>query len=92
MKPKDTEKLLELLKKTGSIDAYLQENKDFLLDCNINEYLRALIQGKRDHNCTACIRCPAFRTLLLSAPVSLQPTPSIQGCSVKYVHRYAAES
>ena len=75
MKPKDTEKLLELLKKTGSIDAYLQENKDFLLDCNIKEYLRALI-----------------RTLLLSAPVSLQPTPSIQGCSVKYVHRYAAES
>ena len=32
MKPKDTEKLLELLKKTGSIDAYLQENKDFMLD------------------------------------------------------------
>ena len=46
MKPKDTEKLLELLKKTGSIDAYLQENKDFLLDCNIKEYLRALIREK----------------------------------------------
>ena len=27
MKPKDTEKLLELLKKSGSIDAYLQENE-----------------------------------------------------------------
>lgn len=46
MKPKDTEKLLELLKKTGSIDAYLQENKDFLLDCNIKEYLMALIREK----------------------------------------------
>ena len=46
MKPKDTEKLLELLKKTGSIDAYLQENKDFLLYCNIKEYLRALIREK----------------------------------------------
>lgn len=34
MKPKDTEKLLELLKKAGSIDAYLQENKEFLLDCD----------------------------------------------------------
>ena len=27
MKPKDTEKLMELMKKSGSIDAYLQENK-----------------------------------------------------------------
>lgn len=38
--------MLELLKKTGDIDAYLQENKDFLLDCNIKEYLRALIREK----------------------------------------------
>ncbi len=47
MKPKDTEKLLELLKKSGSIDLYLQENKDFLLDCNIKEYLNALIKEKK---------------------------------------------
>ncbi len=47
MKPKDTEKLLELLKKSGSIDRYLQENKDFLLDCNIKEYLNALIKEKK---------------------------------------------
>lgn len=46
MKPKDTEKLLELLKKSGSIDAYLQENKDFLLDCEIKEYLNTLKQKK----------------------------------------------
>lgn len=43
---KDTEKLLELLKKSGSIDSYLQENKDFLIDCNIKEYLNMLIQEK----------------------------------------------
>lgn len=30
MKPKDTEKLLELLKKSGSIDAYLQKIFVFL--------------------------------------------------------------
>lgn len=47
MKPKDTEKLLELLKKSGSIDSYLQENKDFLLDCDIKEYLNLLIKEKR---------------------------------------------
>lgn len=47
MKPKDTEKLMELLKKSGSIDAYLQENKDFLLDCNIKEYLNLLIKEKK---------------------------------------------
>ena len=47
MKPKDTEKLMELLKKAGSIDAYLQENKDFLLDCDIKEYLNALIKEKK---------------------------------------------
>ncbi len=35
-----------IAEKTGSIDAYLQENKDFLLDCNIKEYLRALIREK----------------------------------------------
>lgn len=46
MKPKETEKLLELLQKSGSIDRYLQENKDFLLDCNIKEYLNALIKEK----------------------------------------------
>ena len=46
MKPKDTEKLMELLKKSGSIDAYLQENKDFLLDCDIKEYLNVLIKEK----------------------------------------------
>ena len=46
MKSKDTEKLLELLKKSGSIDAYLQENKDFLLDCEIKEYLNTLKQKK----------------------------------------------
>lgn len=47
MKLKDTEKLMELLKKSGSIDAYLQENKDFLLDCDIKEYLNALIKEKK---------------------------------------------
>lgn len=47
MKPKDTEKLMELLKKSGSIDAYLQENKDFLLDCDIKEYLNLLIKEKK---------------------------------------------
>lgn len=47
MKQKDTEKLLELLKKSGSIDAYLQENKDFLLDCDIKEYLNLLIKEKK---------------------------------------------
>lgn len=46
MKSKDTEKLMELLKKSGSIDAYLQENKDFLLDCDIKEYLNVLIKEK----------------------------------------------
>ena len=46
MKPKDTEKLMELLKKAGSIDAYLQENKDFLIDCDIKEYLNVLIKEK----------------------------------------------
>ncbi len=43
MKPKDTEKLLELLRKSGNIDNYLNENADFLLDCDIKEYLGALI-------------------------------------------------
>lgn len=47
MKPKDTEKLMELLKKSGGIDAYLQENKDFLLDCDIKEYLNLLIKEKK---------------------------------------------
>lgn len=47
MKPKDTEKLMELLKKSGSIDAYLQENKDFLLDCDIKEYLNLFIKEKK---------------------------------------------
>lgn len=47
MKPKDTEKLMKLLKKSGSIDAYLQENKDFLLDCDIKEYLNLLIKEKK---------------------------------------------
>lgn len=47
MKQKDTEKLLELLKKSGSIDCYLSENEDFLLDCTIKEYLNALIQDKK---------------------------------------------
>ena len=46
MKPKDTEKLMELMKKSGSIDAYFQENKDFLLDCDIKEYLNTLIKEK----------------------------------------------
>ena len=92
MKPKDTEKLLELLKKTGSIDAYLQENKDFLLDCNIKEYLRALIREKgitivQLASDAQLSERYCFQLLSLS-----KPTPSIQGCSVKYVHRYAAES
>lgn len=47
MKQKNTEKLLELLKNSGSIDLYLQENKDFLLDCSIKEYLNALIKEKK---------------------------------------------
>ncbi len=47
MKPKDTEKLLELLRKSGNIDNYLNENADFLLDCDIKEYLGALIQDKK---------------------------------------------
>lgn len=47
MKQKDTEKLLELLKNSGSIDLFLQENKDFLLDCSIKEYLNALIKEKK---------------------------------------------
>lgn len=47
MKLKDTEKLMELLKKSGSIDAYLQENKDFLLDCDIKEYLNLFIKEKK---------------------------------------------
>ena len=47
MKPKDTEKLLELLKKSGSIDDYLQENRNFLLDCDIKEYLNLLIREKK---------------------------------------------
>lgn len=47
MKQKGTEKLLELLKKSGNIDAYLQENKDFLLDCDIKEYLNLLIKEKK---------------------------------------------
>lgn len=47
MKPKDTDKLLELLKKSGSIDSYLQENSDFLLDCNIKEYMNTLIKDKK---------------------------------------------
>lgn len=46
MKPKDTKKLLELLKKSGNIDRYLAENQDFLLDCTIKEYLNLLIQEK----------------------------------------------
>lgn len=46
MKQKETEKLLELLKHSGNIDHYLQENKDFLLDCNIKEYLNILIKEK----------------------------------------------
>lgn len=47
MKPKDTDKLLELLKKSGSIDSYLQENSDFLLNCNIKEYMNTLIKDKK---------------------------------------------
>lgn len=47
MKLKNTEKLMELLKKSGSIDAYLQENKDFLLDCDIKEYLNLFIKEKK---------------------------------------------
>jgi hypothetical protein len=46
MKPKDTEKLLELLKQSGSIDSYLKENSDFLIDCDIKEFLNALINEK----------------------------------------------
>lgn len=46
MKQKDTEKLLELLKQSGSIDSYLQENSDFLIDCNIKEFLNTLIKEK----------------------------------------------
>lgn len=47
MKQKDTEKLLELLKRSGSIDVYLQENKDFLIECDIKEYLNLLIKDKK---------------------------------------------
>lgn len=47
MKQKDTEKLLELLKQSGSIDSYLNENSDFLIDCNIKEFLNTLIKEKR---------------------------------------------
>lgn len=47
MKQKDTDKLLELLRKSGSIDSYLKENVDFLLDCTLKEYLGALIQNKK---------------------------------------------
>ncbi len=47
MKQKDTDKLLELLIKSGSIDSYLQENSDFLLDCTIKEYLNTLIKDKK---------------------------------------------
>lgn len=47
MKQKDTDKLLELLRKSGSIDSYLQENSDFLLDCTIKEYLNTLIKDKK---------------------------------------------
>ncbi len=46
MKQKDTDKLLELLKKSGSIDSYLKENADFLLDCDIKEYLNLLIEDR----------------------------------------------
>ncbi len=47
MKQKDTEKLLELLRKSGSIDSYLKENADFLLDCDIKEYLNLMIREKK---------------------------------------------
>ena len=47
MKQKDTDKLLELLRKSGSIDSYLQENSNFLLDCTIKEYLNTLIKDKK---------------------------------------------
>lgn len=47
MKQKDTDKLLELLKKSGNIDCYLKENADFLLDCTLKEYLNALIEDKK---------------------------------------------
>lgn len=43
MKQKDTEKLLELLKQSGNIDSYLQENADFLIDCTIKEFLNAML-------------------------------------------------
>lgn len=46
MKQKNTDKLLELLKKSGSIDSYLKENADFLLDCDIKEYLNLLIEDR----------------------------------------------
>lgn len=47
MKQKDTEKLLELLRKSGSIDSYLQENSDFFIDCTLKEYLNMLIREKK---------------------------------------------
>ena len=92
MKPKDTEKLLELLKKPAALMPTSRKTRIFLLDCNIKEYLRALIREKGITIVQLASDAQLSRTLLLSAPVSLQPTPSIQGCSVKYVHRYAAES
>ena len=46
MKKKDTAKLLELLKKSGSIDSYLKENKDFLIDCTLKEYLNLFLTEK----------------------------------------------
>ncbi|MBQ8905972.1 MAG: hypothetical protein IJY85_06345 [Ruminococcus sp.] len=47
MKQKDTDKLLELLRRAGNIDSYLNDNADFLLDCTLKEYLNALIQEKK---------------------------------------------
>ncbi len=46
MKQKDTEKLLELLKQSGNIDSYLQENSDFLIDCTVKEFLNAMLGEK----------------------------------------------
>ena len=63
MKPKDTEKLMELLKKSGSIDAYLQENKDFLLDCDIKEYLNVLIKEKTHDKKQRFLKKPASKNL-----------------------------
>jgi len=47
MKQKDTDKLLELLRRAGDIDSYLNDNADFLLDCTLKEYLNALILEKK---------------------------------------------